>query len=268
MARKKSSTPAKVPAGITRTVTAVARHAAPSAMGLAAFEYIDRLQRLDEPQAVRAAFADAITALGVTSFALLEVNPNPEAFQRTVIDDTMPVGWKERYFEQKYAAIDPCVRAIASSVEPFLWSEALARSRREKPQRRIYDEAGSFGLNQGLCVPIYGPNRYMAFATLAGPQLDLAPTSRAALHVMALYTHNRLLTLMQTETTEAPTLTRRERECLTWVAQGKSDWEIGEILKISERTAHWYIECAKRKFGVATRIQAVVNAAAAGLIGV
>jgi DNA-binding CsgD family transcriptional regulator len=108
----------------------------------------------------------------------------------------------------------------------------------------------------------------MAFATLAGANIDLAPSSRAALHVMALYTHNRLMKLNRETRRPSPDLTRRETDCLKWAAQGKSDWEIGEILKISESTAHWYIENAKRKLGVATRIQAVMGAYAAGLISI
>src|ERR1700722_577355 len=36
-----------------------------------------------------------------------------------------------------------------------------------------------------------------------------------------------------------PSLTPREQEVLTRVAQGRSAWKIGEILKIGHRTAEW-----------------------------
>jgi LuxR family transcriptional regulator, quorum-sensing system regulator CciR len=55
-------------------------------------------------------------------------------------------------------------------------------------------------------------------------------------------------------------LTRRERQCLELAAQGKSDWVAGRILGISERTVHNHIEHAKRRLGVATRVQAIVHA--------
>lgn len=55
-------------------------------------------------------------------------------------------------------------------------------------------------------------------------------------------------------------LTKRERECLTLAARGKSNWASSEILGISERTVHHVIERAKRRLGVATRVQAVVHA--------
>jgi DNA-binding CsgD family transcriptional regulator len=52
-------------------------------------------------------------------------------------------------------------------------------------------------------------------------------------------------------------LTSREKECLSWVAAGKSDWEISVILGISESTARWYVVQAMEKLEVRTRPQAV-----------
>ena len=56
-----------------------------------------------------------------------------------------------------------------------------------------------------------------------------------------------------------PRLTPRQRDCMVLAAQGKSDWEIGKLLGISESTVHKHIEDAKRRFGVSTRIQLVVR---------
>ena len=61
-------------------------------------------------------------------------------------------------------------------------------------------------------------------------------------------------------------LTDKEMACLSWVAKGKSDWETGTILQISAKTVNHHIESAKRKYGVNTRIQAVVRAVRAGQI--
>lgn len=62
----------------------------------------------------------------------------------------------------------------------------------------------------------------------------------------------------------APRLTARERDCLTFVAEGKSDWEIGVILGVSQATAHAHVENAKRKLGCRTRAQAVARAYVSG----
>jgi DNA-binding CsgD family transcriptional regulator len=63
-----------------------------------------------------------------------------------------------------------------------------------------------------------------------------------------------------------PRVTPREAQILGWIAAGKSDWEIGRILNISAKTVNFHVERAKRKFGVATRIQAVLAAMRNGAI--
>jgi DNA-binding CsgD family transcriptional regulator len=60
--------------------------------------------------------------------------------------------------------------------------------------------------------------------------------------------------------TNVHTLTPREREVLAWVAQGKSAWEIGEILDIAKRTVDEHVQTAVRKLGAANRTQAIALA--------
>ncbi len=55
-------------------------------------------------------------------------------------------------------------------------------------------------------------------------------------------------------------LTLREREIMTWIARGKTDWQTGHILEISAKTVNFHVERAKRKFGAVTRAQAIVIA--------
>ena len=51
-------------------------------------------------------------------------------------------------------------------------------------------------------------------------------------------------------------ITRREADVLYWVAQGKTDWEISQILNISERTVNKHLEQIYRKLGVNNRTSA------------
>ena len=61
-------------------------------------------------------------------------------------------------------------------------------------------------------------------------------------------------------------LTARERECLQWAAVGKSEWEISQILGISEHTSEKHLLNAKSKLGAANRVQAVAEAIRRGYI--
>jgi DNA-binding CsgD family transcriptional regulator len=55
-------------------------------------------------------------------------------------------------------------------------------------------------------------------------------------------------------------LTEREREVLRWIGEGKSNWEIGRILDISERTAKYHISNILTKLNLVNRVQAAVIA--------
>ena len=55
-------------------------------------------------------------------------------------------------------------------------------------------------------------------------------------------------------------LSLREREILKWLIEGKSNWEIGVIFRISERTAKYHVQNLMRKFGATNRYQLVANA--------
>jgi DNA-binding CsgD family transcriptional regulator len=61
-------------------------------------------------------------------------------------------------------------------------------------------------------------------------------------------------------------LSQRELDCLSWSAAGKTSWEIGRILSISERTVNFHIAKAARKLGTYGRRHAISRAMALGLL--
>lgn len=65
---------------------------------------------------------------------------------------------------------------------------------------------------------------------------------------------------------QAPTLTARELDCMRWMAAGKTAWEIGRILGISEAGANYHISNLRSKFGVSRRNDVVLKALHMGLI--
>lgn len=61
-------------------------------------------------------------------------------------------------------------------------------------------------------------------------------------------------------------LSPREKICLSWAARGKSSWDIGRIIGISENTVNFHIKNALRKLGVRSRTVAVIKAVRLGFI--
>jgi DNA-binding CsgD family transcriptional regulator len=61
-------------------------------------------------------------------------------------------------------------------------------------------------------------------------------------------------------------LTSREIECLCWCAEGKSYWETGSILGISERTVSFHMERVRSKLRAGNNAHAVALAYRSGAL--
>ena len=61
-------------------------------------------------------------------------------------------------------------------------------------------------------------------------------------------------------------LSARELECIKWSAAGKTAWETGRILGVSEWTVVYHLERSKRKFGVGRKEELIAKATRLGLV--
>ncbi|NYT63308.1 helix-turn-helix domain-containing protein [Alcaligenaceae bacterium] len=61
-------------------------------------------------------------------------------------------------------------------------------------------------------------------------------------------------------------LTTRELTCLQWASIGKTSWEMGVILGLTERTINFHVHNACRKLGVHGRQAAITAAFQLGLL--
>jgi LuxR family quorum sensing-dependent transcriptional regulator len=130
-----------------------------------------------------------------------------------------------------------------------------------------WDALGEARIGEALCATSYGPGRTIASLHLGFEKAELAADDVAAIQLGGLMLTERLMMLAEPPgEAEKIELTPRERDALGWVAQGKSDWEISVILGVSEATARWHVDNARRKLGAVNRAQAVARMAAAGLL--
>jgi LuxR family quorum sensing-dependent transcriptional regulator len=221
-------------------------------------ELVDHLERQRDIPSLLASFQRLILAHGMDCFCIGD--PAHPEVQR---DDrrwgaTWPVSWWWRYVSQNYIARDPVVARMNHSALPFRWSETRALAPRTG--RRVLDEAGEFGLTDGLALAVHGEGTVGA-VSIAAQHYELSPHQQAGLQLAAYYLHARVASLRAKGAPRTPrVLAPRERECLNWVAAGKTDWEISQILNISEQTAHGYVQNALSKLGARTRAQAVALA--------
>jgi LuxR family quorum sensing-dependent transcriptional regulator len=213
-------------------------------------------------------FLTYASRFGLTAGALADMPGPGERVQDTVLCLSWPDEWTKRYLEKDYIRNDPARLHMTRSVEPYSWRQMAACDAYSKDQKNIVYEASEFGMKSGMIFPMPGLRSGPAMVTIAGENDDLSHEDVMRLHMAAIYTHAvvRKLSGARKEQSQIASFSARERECLQWYAAGKSEWEIGEILSISEKTANTYLERAKQKFGVATRKQAIVAALRGGVI--
>ena len=65
---------------------------------------------------------------------------------------------------------------------------------------------------------------------------------------------------------DLPSLSQREKECIEWVAKGKSSWDIGVILGISDNTVNFHVKNVLRKLKTSSRTVAALKAVRFGII--
>ncbi len=226
---------------------------------------IARIQRAKSLSALHTTFTEEIAALGFdkhTCLSLVDMNnPPPSAIQVF----RFPEQWVERYKAKEYYKHDVVLKTVLKNTGPYAW-HTLDRS--DKRNRKIFAEAKEFGISDGMTVPITLPGHYPCSINMAGDHVDVDPLNYHIMHLLAEYYFLKIIELAGEgkKLFDPPELTPRERECLIWMAKGKSDFEIGCILSISSRTVNGYIENIRKKFDVSTRTQAVALAVSGGII--
>jgi LuxR family quorum-sensing system transcriptional regulator CciR len=224
---------------------------------------------VDDPLALSDLFGDYIRRFGADGFAYALLTPagKPDP-SRTVAQ--MPDGWVDRYFEKAYFDIDPQFPAVRETARPFLWSRSFDWRDVGRAAARLFRDAARFGLAEAVTFTLPGPRGPDAVMAVAGCDrktlADLFEARLEPLHIAVLEFHLMVRPLLdrRCEAIRDWKLTTRERECFQWIARGKSSWEIGQILGISERTVAFHIDNVKRKIGVGSRIQALVKLVLAG----
>jgi DNA-binding CsgD family transcriptional regulator len=110
-------------------------------------------------------------------------------------------------------------------------------------------------IDHAIALPIYVRDGLLVSFVLNRTRRDFSDRERALLDVLKPHLariYERINTVGQ--------LTAREAEVLRWVAAGKSDAQIGAILRISARTVQKHLQNVYDKLGVESRTAAAMRA--------
>jgi LuxR family quorum sensing-dependent transcriptional regulator len=232
----------------------------------ATLDSIQALERAPSILKVKEAFRQTADRHGFSAYLCSAPPSGRDQQADPILFEEWPSDWRRTYFGRRLYVHDPMLKELFRTADPFLWSETMERRDFAKAERAVMWEAAQAKMTEGYVVPIYGVGGAVHVLTMTGekPRVDIV--ARAELHLIAIYAYARAKQLRRRSGGNPVSLRPREREVLRWAAAGKSDWEIGEIIGVSESAAHKHIESAKRKWRVSTRVQAIVEAIRQGEI--
>lgn len=189
----------------------------------------------------------------------------PEQLPSRSIYTTYPESWLVRYQQAEHIAHDPVVRQATQTTLPIFWDKSA------KGRSVVFDEAREHGLANGITIPIHGANGEWSLFSVASDTDSLKDRGHASafvgqIQLAAFYVNEAARRFGEAAPITIRPLTKREKECLLWAARGKTSWEIGGILSISEPTAIFHLTNAKNKLQATNRRQAVAKAISLRLI--
>lgn len=228
-------------------------------------DFVTSLNRCRSQLQASQLFRDFLERLGGRCFTYINLS---RRFDQGLYETTYPMGWVQHYESQGYVRHDLVILEGRRSLLPFPWSQQSARRQISAEQRRIFDEAGEWGIRDGLAIPIQGVGQDFAMANIAIDGHDVGALGQGTISLLqvAALNYHALMDQLSTPAVPEVRLTPRETEVLVWSAQGKSAWDISQILSISEHTVVYHVEKAKAKLGASTRQYAIVKAILYGLI--
>jgi LuxR family quorum sensing-dependent transcriptional regulator len=226
-----------------------------------AFEAIEDLDRLQTPDQVIVRMGAVLATFGYTGFLITSTPDADAADQRQTFLDGWPSRFNDHYIEQGFYKDDPVAAWCRRACDPFEWSEVHYDKAEWPTAARVMGAAGEIGLKKGFSIPIFRTDDLRDTVSMAGECPEFDPLAKRAIHLIGLYAHAKVMSLVAgPQLPKKRVLSDAEREAMTWVAAGKSSWEISMILGISESAVIKRISNAMTKLDAVNRIQAAVKA--------
>ncbi|GIT92418.1 hypothetical protein JANAI62_28760 [Jannaschia pagri] len=188
--------------------------------------------------------------------------------ESAVLTYGFPKDWVEHYLSNHLMDIDPITALSVRRTQPFLWREVPFLTELTASERSFLRELETANLGNGLAMQVYGPNMRNAYVGMGlGNRAD-PPNSAEIfeLKAAAQIAHLRYCELTEERMALERDLSPREREVLNWIARGKSNGVIAEIVGVSRHTVDTLVRRLFEKLDAADRTTAALNGLGYGLI--
>lgn len=237
-------------------------------LGTALRDILSRLLNASSFDILCEGLARGAKEMGFDHVALVQHGNLSRLVEHTLIVTNYPAEFVNSYIENNLYMLDPVYEVSELLERPFSWDEIPAFVPLREQQLELFGAARVHGLSYGITVPLHIEGEASASCTFAAScAIATTPDVMAALHVIASFGFSMALHLYRPrKRASGPKLSRREAQCTTLVALGKTDWEIGQILGLGGGTVKYFISAAKQRYGVYKRTELVARAIMDGQI--
>lgn len=209
--------------------------------------------------------------LGFDTINATAVLDKPDGSTAFAWVDNNPAAYRPYANDFELARCDPVSQHCKRSSRPIIWDRGtyVASGADEK-----WEMQASFGYRAGIAVALHLPRgaHFLVGVDRDGPlprdPVELARMTGALQLFICHAQESGFCILMPDvgDAAQAYSLSPRELESLRWTMEGKTAWEVGHILGISEQTAARHLCNAARKLDCTSKHHAVVKALKLGLI--
>jgi DNA-binding CsgD family transcriptional regulator len=185
--------------------------------------------------------------------------------------DNAPEAFRTAFLSRENWRRDPVMQHCKRQSVPIIWGQSTYT---DGGQGDVWEEQARYGYRAGIAMALHLPEgRHFMLGVERDQQVpsDPAELTRIVADLQLLTVHAqeaavRIFVPVAPDKSVAASLTPRELEALRWTMEGKTAWEVGNILGISERTAVLHVNNAMHKLGCVNKHQAVLKALRLGLL--
>lgn len=190
-------------------------------------------------------------------------------------DDCLPTAiatysraWQTHYFVSGYVRVDPVIAHGRKALLPFDWGTV---ARDDPAAQAFFADAVRHGVGRnGLSMPVRNRGGSQGLVSFSSDHEEPEWSRYKLRHMVGL---QKLASLIDSAANRnqglSPgpiSLSRREEECLTWAAKGKSEKETACILNIGFSSVKVHLDVARHKLHCMNLTHAIAVAIATGAI--
>jgi len=218
-------------------------------------------------QDLREAAVSAFGEMGVPRLLCLSPVGHDRSVGRGLTNAGFPEEWETAYRDARHMD-DPLPDISVRIGTAFCWHDLPSDVVLNERETRYLSDLSKWGMAKGICVATYGSAARVGFiaASSESGEDDLDGVDLSLFQIGAETAYLRYCQLMSAELQYEMNLSSRELDVLHWMAQGRSNAGIADMLDLSQETVGTYVKRIFAKLDVFDRTSAVMKGVMRGLV--